>query len=122
MSTLHRILSSDDVLYTLHKSEVEIFSLHFSKIFITAKGIKCCCHSAGLLVFSKFQVGQATESVSQCARELYKPPLRHKILSSGKNADFISKCCIEIGLVTAIVGHHRYFPNIFSLTFTNLPF
>ena len=49
----NRILSSDDVLYKLHKSEVEIFSLHFSKIFITAKGIKCCCHSAGLLVFSK---------------------------------------------------------------------
>ena len=49
----NRILSSEDVLYKLHKSELEIFSPHFSKMLITAKGIKCCCHSAGLLVFSR---------------------------------------------------------------------
>ena len=41
------------VLYKLYKCELELLSCHFSNIFITAKGIKCCCHSAGLLVFSK---------------------------------------------------------------------
>ena len=49
----NRIPTSDDILYKLHKSQLEIFSCHFSKIIITAKGIKCCCHSAGLLVFSR---------------------------------------------------------------------
>ena len=49
----NRFQAYDDVLYKLHKSHLEIFSLHFSKLFITAKGIKCCCHSAGILVFSR---------------------------------------------------------------------
>ena len=49
----NRVQSPADVLYKLHKSDLEIFSCHFSKFFVTAKGIKCCCHSAGLLVFSK---------------------------------------------------------------------
>ena len=49
----HEMQPSADVSYKLHKTYIDIFSRHFSKFFITAKGIKCCCHSAGLLVFSK---------------------------------------------------------------------
>ena len=66
------------------------------------------CWSTGI-----FQDGQATEFVSQFASVLYDPPLRNERLFSGKNADFISNCCIEIGLVTAVAGHDRDFANIF---------
>ena len=49
----NQIQSSADVLYKLHNRKLEILSFHFTRFFVTAKRIKCCCHSAGLLVFSK---------------------------------------------------------------------
>ena len=51
--TLGAPVTAGEVFYKTHNGYIEILTDHFTKFFVTAKEIECCCHSALVLVFSK---------------------------------------------------------------------